>query len=180
MLALHHASKHSPITMDFSEEFSQMELPIIQKFEVEESDSKNLTQIITAYSKAQLGSVEFYGVLEKFVGGQADKDLFNITELANIMYSYSMNPNCSNSLVNTLKPALKAKMHTLKAKEIPAMIISMKAMELTNSIDSEIISEFDKQLIASHEFFKVNDLSDYYQIRVKHGKSYPNTNITYK
>lgn len=170
MLALHHASKHSPITMDFSEEFLQMELPIIQKFESEEADPKSLTQVITAYSKSQLGSVEFFGVLEKFVCSYADKDSLNVSEIANIMYSYAMTPNCSKSLINTLKPFLKAKIPTLKAREIPAMIISMKAMELTNSIDDELIVEFDKQLVASYEFFKVNDLADYYQMRVKHRK----------
>lgn len=67
LLALHHASKNAPITVDFSEEFSQLELPIIQKFdESSESDLQSLTQILTAYSKGYLGSVEFFSAMEKF------------------------------------------------------------------------------------------------------------------
>ena len=114
MLALHHASAHSPITLDFSPEFSALELPLIQKFDAaEENDYASLTQVIIAYSKAQLGSVEFFQALEKYIIQYANEDSgdgrdvvkysphegrqsrqeFSFTEIANIMYSYALNDN---------------------------------------------------------------------------------------
>ena len=56
LLALYHASKHSPITMDFSDEFTALELPIIKKFdESEKIDLISLTQILNAFGKSYIG-----------------------------------------------------------------------------------------------------------------------------
>lgn len=56
LMALHHSSKHNPIIMDFSDEFTMLELPIIQKLEAnEESDLISVTQILSSYSKGYIG-----------------------------------------------------------------------------------------------------------------------------
>ena len=141
LMALHHASKYSPITMDFSEEFTMLELPIIQKLEDSNGDHASLTQIVSTYSKAQLGSVEFFSALEKFIQAYLEESQdgpsakisedaliiqnenskpreFKAIEVANLMYSYASNENCSNDILDDLTPVMAAKIPGLKSNEM--------------------------------------------------------------
>jgi hypothetical protein len=122
--SLHHASKYSPIIMNFSEEFTALELPIIKKLEEEGVDHASLTQIVSSYSKAQLGSVEFYSALEKFISSYIEQSefgkgrKFKPIEIANLMYSYAVNETCSKDIIDELTPLMVERIPALKAREL--------------------------------------------------------------
>lgn len=53
-------------------------------------------------------------------------------------------------------------MEKLKADEIGALCISMKALDRVNKFEGEIVTAYEKQLIANHEIMKPQDISDFY------------------
>lgn len=107
MYAMEQISSKKPIELDFSEEFTRSEIDIVKLLKhtpVEKIDCSAIAQIITAYSKFQIGSVEFASALENYILEFAHDGRFKSKELASVLYSYSMAAKWDKSIIESLKP----------------------------------------------------------------------------
>ena len=88
----------------------------------------------------QLGSVEFFSALEKYIieyaghpkdssydviqrkSGSTDlsqtRNAFKMKELSSIMYSFAVNPNWSKRIIDDLTPIVLNKIQTMKGDEV--------------------------------------------------------------
>ena len=120
LTALEKVGAKNPIEFDFSEEFTQMEMPLVKLLQdtTKRVDYTAVCQIVTSYSKMQVGSVEFAGILESHIIEYAINDKFKPRELASILYSYSMSEKWSNEVIQICMPKVLEHVQKVKGREI--------------------------------------------------------------
>lgn len=114
--------KTNPIDFSFDSVFYDLEEIIIkyisninQSFLCNAVDSQSFSNIILAYSKSQTGSEEFYQILSNI---SSYLNISSSYDLSIIVYSYSNNTNCNESILFSLLPNILSSIHKAKPCEL--------------------------------------------------------------
>ena len=144
-------------SFNFSDIMYTLEKTIISRFNIEKPDSQSLAMVCVAYSKQQMGSVEFLRELERFIVPLLHT--FKTQEIANILYSYSKLENADISFFKDVIPLLYKMLPTFKPMEFCQLLYAIDKAKICNF---EMYEKILYYFVDKWELCNSEDVSEFY------------------
>lgn len=159
LFALQKYQIRSPKLFNFADFLDKIEELIVKKFTSQAYSPICITQAVTAYSKCQAGSEEFYRIFADLIYAKK-KDLAP-KEISIILYSYSNNINCNEKLLVSLQDDVLSQISQFNSIELCNIT---RAYDKKKILDDKLKRKIIDAFVEKHENVKMLDLSYLYKI----------------